>query len=82
MLYMAKKKDPSFEESLQQLEEIVEKMEKGNLSLKELMEHYAEGVQLSKQCMQELEMAEKSMDILVKEENNEVQELELKIEGD
>ena len=79
---MAKKTELSFEEALASLEGIVEAMEQGNLSLKELMEHYAQGVQLSKQCMQELEQAEKSMDILVKEENNEVQELELKIEGD
>ena len=79
---MAKKKELSFEEALAELEGIVGSMEQGNLSLKELMEHYAQGVQLSSQCMLELEQAEKSMDILVKEENNEVQELELKIEGD
>ena len=82
MQCMAKKKELSFEEALAELEGIVGSMEQGNLSLKELMEHYAQGVQLSRQCMLELEQAEKSMDILVKEENNEVQELELKIEGD
>ena len=79
---MVKKKDLSFEEALSGLEKIVTAMEKGELSLQELMEHYAQGVKLSKQCMQELEQAEKAMDILVKEENHEVQELELKIEGD
>jgi exodeoxyribonuclease VII small subunit len=79
---MAKKKELSFEEALAGLEEIIGNMENGELSLRDLMDNYAQGVKLSKQCMQELEQAEKSMDILIKEENNEAQELELKIEGD
>ena len=41
-----------------------------------------EGVELSKKCMSALAIAEKTMDLLVKEENGTVQEAELKIEGE
>lgn len=55
---MAKKQTPSFEENLEQLETIVQQMEGGELSLAELMESYAAGVQLSQKCMKDLERAE------------------------
>ena len=57
-------------------------MENGEPSLTELMENYSQGVELSQKCLKALDRAEKAMDIMVKEENHEVQELELKIEGD
>ena len=79
---MAGKKEPSFEEALASLEKIVDVMENGEPSLTELMENYSQGVELSQKCLKALDRAEKAMDIMVKEENHEVQELELKIEGD
>ena len=79
---MARKKEPSFEEALAQLEDIVRNMENGDASLAELMDSYAKGVELSGVCIKALERAEKAMDIMVQEENDEVHELELKIEGD
>ena len=79
---MAKKQELSFEENLQALENIVRQMEGGELSLAELMESYAAGVQLSQKCMKDLERAEKAMDIMVREEAGTLQELELKIEGE
>ena len=44
---MPRKKEIPFEESLARLEEIVAAMEKGDMSLKELMIAYSEGVTLS-----------------------------------
>lgn len=79
---MAGKKEPSFEEALASLEKIVDAMENGEPSLTELMENYSQGVELSQKGLKALDRAEKAMDIMVKEENHEVQELELKIEGD
>lgn len=79
---MVKKQEPSFEANLQSLEDIVRQMEEGELSLAELMERYAAGVQLSQKCLKDLERAEKAMDIMVQEEDGAVQELELKIEGE
>ena len=57
-------------------------MESGEASLADLMKNYSEGVELSKICMSALAIAEKTMDLLVKEENGTVQEAELKIEGE
>ncbi|MBQ1336021.1 MAG: exodeoxyribonuclease VII small subunit [Selenomonadaceae bacterium] len=79
---MPRKKEATFEENLGRLEAIVEQMESGEASLADLMKNYSEGVELSKKCMSALAIAEKTMDLLVKEENGTVQEAELKIEGE
>jgi len=41
-------KEPSFEEGLKRLEEIVEELEKGKLGLEEALERFDEGKTLSK----------------------------------
>ena len=79
---MPKKKEPSFEEALERLEEIVAAMESGDATLAELMKNYSEGVELSKKCMGALERAEQAMDLLVQEEKGSVKETELAIEGE
>lgn len=48
----------SFEQALKRLEEIVETLEEGNISLEESIKIYQEGVALSKQCSGMLEEAE------------------------
>ncbi|WP_337411354.1 exodeoxyribonuclease VII small subunit [Mitsuokella jalaludinii] len=80
---MPRKKELSFEESLEKLEAIVKKMEGGDLTLKDLMSHYSEGVGLAKNCMGALERAEQTMDLLVKENEatGKVEESKLDIEG-
>ena len=75
-------KEASFEESLAELEAIVEQMESGEPSLADLMENYSRGIRLSQKCMKSLERAEKAMDLLVKEKTGETEALELKIEGE
>ena len=80
---MPRKKELSFEESLDKLEAIVKEMEGGDLTLKDLMSHYSEGVGLAKNCMGALERAEQTMDLLVKENEatGKVEESKLDIEG-
>ena len=80
---MPRKKELSFEESLEKLEGIVKEMEGGDLTLKDLMSHYSEGVGLAKNCMSALERAELTMDLLVKEEEatGKVEKSKLDIEG-
>ena len=80
---MPRKKELSFEESLEKLEAIVKEMEGGDLTLKDLMSHYSEGVGLAKNCMGALERAEQTMDLLVKgnEATGKVEESKLDIEG-
>ena len=80
---MPRMKELSFEESLEKLEAIVKEMEGGDLTLKDLMSHYSEGVGLAKNCMGALERAEQTMDLLVKENEatGKVEESKLDIEG-
>jgi exodeoxyribonuclease VII small subunit len=58
---------PSFEESLNRLEAIVEKLEKGDLTLEESLKLFEEGVGLSAACKQELDAAEGKVEMLVKQ---------------
>ncbi len=47
-----------FEHSLEELEQLVEKMEAGDLSLEQSLSAYERGVGLYRQCQQALEQAE------------------------
>lgn len=77
------KKGPSFEASLAELEEIVARMEDGEPELAELMESYSRGILLVQKCTQALDRAEKTMDLMVQRNAaGDVEEMELKIEGD
>ena len=50
-----------FENSLNRLEKIVEKMEAGNLSLDESLAAFEEGIRLSKDCNKRLNQAEEKV---------------------
>jgi len=63
------KKTGGFEESLKRLEEIVETLEQGSVSLDEAMKMYEEGVVLSKQCLEKLTQAELKLKRLSKDVN-------------
>ena len=65
---MAKKKEERFEESIQRLQAIVERMEKGDLPLEEAMESFTEGVRLVQSCHQKLEQAESKVQMLMKDQ--------------
>ena len=54
----AKKSDPPFEDLYKNLEETVEKLEKGGLSLEQSIALYEEGMRLAKQCQGILDGAE------------------------
>ncbi|MBU1626526.1 exodeoxyribonuclease VII small subunit [bacterium] len=60
-----------FEDAMKRLDEIVAKLEEGVLTLDETLDLYEEGVKLSKFCLQRLKGAEKRIEILTKDENNE-----------
>ena len=62
---MAKKR---FEEALQELESIVQRLEDGNLSLDESLALFEEGIKLSRLCAQRLDEAEKKIELLLKDE--------------
>ena len=71
-------KKVDFEKSMEELENIVTNLEKGDLNLDESVEEFEKGMKISKECNKTLEEAEKKITILVnqegeiKEENFEV----------
>ncbi|MNL70694.1 Exodeoxyribonuclease 7 small subunit [compost metagenome] len=54
-----------FEKKLNRLEEIVQKMEKGDLALDESLKLFEEGVKLSRECNQRLTEAESKVKLLM-----------------
>jgi exodeoxyribonuclease VII small subunit len=57
---------PSFEDSLTKLEEIVEKMESGDLKLEDSLKLFEEGMKLTKDCNSRLSEIEKKVKLLLK----------------
>ena len=55
------KKEPTFEQSLNRLSEIVEALEHDGTALAEAMKLYEEGIDLSQRCRRELEQAEQKI---------------------
>ncbi len=64
----------SFEKALAELEDIVDKLEKGGLALNESLSLFEKGVKLAKFLRGELGKAEKKIDILLKDEKGNVKE--------
>ena len=58
-------KETSFETALARLEEIVDKLESGKLTLEESMACFEEGARLQKFCSEKLAAAEKKIELLV-----------------
>jgi len=54
----------SFEEALKRLEELVGKLERGELSLEESVRAFEEGVQLARRCEALLDQAEQKLKLL------------------
>ena len=55
----------SFEKKLTRLEEIVQKMEGGDLSLDDSLKLFEEGIKLSRECNKELNTAEQKVKKLI-----------------
>jgi len=70
---MAKKtpQEPDFETALRELETLVEKMEQGDLSLEDSLNHFERGVMLSRTCQQALKAAEQKVEILMQKNARE-----------
>ncbi|MBW3113563.1 exodeoxyribonuclease VII small subunit [Bacillus sp. MCCB 382] len=66
---MAKSKEElSFETAMDQLEEIVEKLEEGEVPLEKAMEFYQKGMDLSKYCHDTLQKAENQLTKMMTDE--------------
>lgn len=59
----------NFEQNIEELEQIVTELEKGDLNLDESIKKFEEGMKLSKKCNEMLEEAEKKITILIKKDD-------------
>jgi len=64
------RKAVDFEKSLKQLESLVDKLEKGDISLEDSLKHFEEGVKLTRDCRQALQTAEQKISLLSKEDKD------------
>ena len=58
-----------FEKALERLEEVVEELEKGELSLDESLAKYENGIKMYRICLELLEGAEKRLKVFATDEN-------------
>lgn len=70
---MAKSKQPTFEDDLAALEEIVEALEEGELPLEESLKRFEDGIKLYRRCDKALTDAEKKIEILTKNASGELE---------
>ena len=61
------KKTPSFEQSLNELQAIVERLESGDLSLEESLAIFEQGIGLTRECQNALQDAEQRVRILLEQ---------------
>ena len=64
---MSEPQGVTFEAALKQLEEIVQRLERGELPLEESLKLYEEGIRLSRLCHAKLEEAEGKIELLMKD---------------
>ena len=67
-------KDLNFEETMKELEEVVQKLETGELNLDDSIKEFEKGMELSKNASKYLEEAEKKITILVQDKDGELKE--------
>ena len=71
------KEKQSFEEALQELEKIVEKMDSGELTLNESLEAFENAVKLVRFCTAELDWAEQRVRVLTEASDGSITDVPL-----
>jgi len=69
---MAKK---TFEQAMNQLEQIVQDLESGDMPLEKAIKKFEEGIELSKYCTEKLDESEKRITILMKDASGNVSDM-------
>ena len=65
--------DKNFESALEELEQVVEQLESGELSLEDSLSAFEKGVGLVRFCNQKLSEVEKKIELLVKDKEGKLQ---------
>jgi exodeoxyribonuclease VII small subunit len=71
-----------FEEHLTQLETVVERLERGDLTLDESVRLFEDGMKLSQACKAELEQAEGRIQVLVEGKGGKMQVAEMDVDDE
>lgn len=72
----------NFEKAMKELEDLVAKLEQGELTLEESLHLFEQGIKLSRSCSKMLDDAEQKVNILVKDKNGEIIKQPFKIDGE
>lgn len=64
----------TFEQSMKNLEQIVQELESGDLPLEEAMQKFEEGIKLSRLCSEKLDETEKKITLLLQDQKGNVSE--------
>ena len=67
-------KEMNFEETMQELEKIVQELEKGDMNLDDSINKFEEGMKLSQSASDYLEKAEKKITVLINDGDNNIEE--------
>lgn len=70
-----RKKIVNFEKAIEQLEDLVENMEEGDMTLEESLKAFENGIKLTQDCQLALTDAEQRVSKLVKDQQGELQSL-------
>ncbi len=68
---MTSKKNLNLEKALTDLEDLVEELESGDLTLENAMKKFEEGIKLTRSCQAALKEAEQKVEILLKSAGGE-----------
>ena len=60
------KKRNTFETNLSELEQLVDRLEQGDLPLEQALKEFEQGIQLARECQSALKKAEQTVEILLK----------------
>ena len=71
-----------FESNLKLLEEIVAKLESGDLALDQALAFFEEGIKVSRYCNAKLEEAERKVEMLIKSADGSVAEVPFTADGE
>ena len=62
---------PNFEETLVELEKLIENLEEGELSLDESLSGFKHGIELTRQCQAALDNAQQTVELLTKNQDED-----------
>jgi exodeoxyribonuclease VII small subunit len=65
--------EKNFEAALEELEQVVEQLESGELSLEDALSAFEKGVGLVRFCNQKLQQVEKKVELLLKDKDGRLQ---------